>query len=91
MAIRTEKQIAIIVNNAKANMFAKMMDYASSLTIGVTDQPSLERQSNLIWACESIYADINQKNVFADDISRSRFDVVQDDGLGAPNLFVNDL
>lgn len=87
MAVRTAYQIESIAGRSKANMFAKMMGYASELSVGVAAEPALFNQSNLIWGMTSLYATLDQKNVFANIASGFKNDVTGPDGLGAPNLF----
>lgn len=86
MSIRIEAQIDDIINTSKKNCFAKMMTYGGELNVGVATVPELKRQLVLIWAAESDYATLQQKNIFIDALT----------GLGlttAPlgNLFASNL
>lgn len=90
MPTRSINTINELIDRAKAHVFSLMMLYGEQLSKGVAIPPSLDRISNLIWACESDYATLEQKNVFADLISKENFDFAPPDGLFASNVFVND-
>lgn len=90
MPTRSINTINELIDRAKAHVFSLMMLYGEQLSKGVAIPPSLDRISNLIWACESDYATLEQKNIFADLISLTGDDVVGPDGLFADNVFVND-
>lgn len=70
-----------------ANMFAKMMSYAQGLNKGVTPNPDLAYQSNLLWACKSEYSSLAQKNEYCDLIAREGFDIVGQDGYVVNNYW----
>ena len=90
MATRSLNTINELIDKAKAHVFSLMMLYGEQLSKGVAIPPSLDRISNLIWACESDYATLEQKNVFADMIARENGDFAPPDGVFASNVFVND-
>lgn len=90
MPTRSINTINELIDRAKAHVFSLMMLYGEQLSKGVALPPSLDRISNLIWACESDYATLEQKNIFADLIALTGDDVVGPDGLFADNVFVND-
>ena len=89
MAARGEKSIQILVENTKANAFAKMMLVGESGSIGVPINFPLVRHSNLIWATESLYTTLNQKNDFANQIGKYGYDKTIPDGVFSNNTFVN--
>lgn len=90
MPTRSINTINELIDRAKAHVFSLMMLYGEQLSKGVALPPSLDRISNLIWACESDYATLEQKNVFADMLASTNSDFSQPDGLFADNVFVND-
>ncbi len=90
MPTRSINTINELIDRAKAHVFSLMMLYGEQLSKGVALPPSLDRISNLIWACESDYATLEQKNVFADMLASTNSDFSPPDGLFADNVFVND-
>lgn len=93
MASRTQNQIDVVVENARANMFAKMMRYGRDLNNGIADidVSELTHQSNLIWAASSRFATLDQKSLFCDELNRLGYTVTTTDGLGMLNLFTPSL
>jgi hypothetical protein len=90
MPTRSITTINQLLNRARANTFAKMMLYAENLSVGVSFTPSLDRISNLIWACSSEYATLSQKNEYADLISKNGDDVVSQDGYVSNGYWSNE-
>lgn len=91
MPTRTQAQIDVIVENARANFFTRMMVYGRNLNVGVAEAPELSHQSNLIYGASSPYASINQKSLFCDELNRLGYTTTFQDGLGTLNLFTNTL
>jgi len=91
MPTRGVNTINELIHRAKAHVFSLMMLYGEELTLGVALPPSLDRISNLIWACESDYATLEQKNLFADLIANENGDVVGNDNVFAENVFDNNV
>lgn len=89
MASRTQNQVDVVIQKARANMFAKMMKYARNLNNGIAevDTDELTHQSNLIYGASSPFATLQQKSLFCDELNRLGFTVVVNDGLGNLNLF----
>jgi len=80
MPTRSLYSINQIVTRSKANMFAKMMLYASQLEEGVAERPDISWQDTLTFACESPYSTLEEKNIFANMIAGIKGDVVESDG-----------
>ena len=89
MAARNQSSINQVVVKTKSNAFAKMMSIGESGSIGVPIEVPLDRQSNLIWATESLYASLSQKNEFADQIGKYGYDNTSPEGVFSNNTFVN--
>lgn len=61
-------------------MFSKMMLFAEYLEEGVAQAPDISWQDTLTFACQSDYATLEEKNIFANMIAGMLGDVVQPDG-----------
>jgi len=88
MPARSQVSINQLVARAKSNVFSKMMSIGKSGTIGVPIDIPMARQLNLIWATESLYTTLSQKNVLADQIGKYGYDIVSPDGVFSNNTFV---
>lgn len=91
MATRTQAQIDVIVENARANFFSRMMVYGGSLNKGIAEAPELSHQSNLIFGASSPYATLAQKSLYCDELNRLGYTSTFQDGLGTLNLFTSTL
>ena len=91
MPTRTQAQIDVIVENARANFFSRMMVYGRNLNLDVAQAPELSHQSNLIFGASSEYATLDQKNKFCDELNRLSYTTTFQDGLGTLNLFTSTL
>jgi hypothetical protein len=80
MPTRSLISINQLVLRSKANMFSKMMLFAEYLEEGVAQAPDISWQDTLTFACQSDYATLEEKNIFANMIAGMLGDVVQPDG-----------
>lgn len=80
MPTRSINTINQLVHRAKSNAYGKMMLFAEYLSVGVSSFPGMFGQEILIFACESDYATLAQKNIFADMLAGNGEDVSQPDG-----------
>ena len=80
MPTRSINTINQLVERAKSNAYGKMMLFAEDLSVGVSSFPEMFEQEILIFACESDYATLAQKNIFADMLAGNGDDVAKFDG-----------
>lgn len=87
MALRTQESIDSIVLLSKQNCFAKSMTYAANLSVGVAVMQPAKMQEVLIWATESDYSTLVQRNLYCDILLGNNMASAVVSALGQNNLF----